>query len=82
MFTIASPKTSFGVRSSRNERTPKDVCGEAMFTTEWRYFLKRYFFKPDPKRSLYGYKNIGFHPENRSEIKIRYETTSSRTPVL
>ena len=34
---VASPQTSFGVRSSRihfsrmrDERTPKDVCGEAI----------------------------------------------------
>ena len=40
-FNLASPQTSFGVRSSRihfsptkwmrDERTPKDVCGEVTF---------------------------------------------------
>ena len=34
MVWLASPQTSFGARSSRkwmrDERTPKDVCGEAM----------------------------------------------------
>ena len=30
VVNIASPQTSVVVRSSRDERTPKDVCGEAM----------------------------------------------------
>ena len=27
---VASPQTSFGARSSRDKRTAKDVCGEAI----------------------------------------------------
>ena len=45
VIPLASPQTSFGVRSSRirfsptwgNERTPKDVCGEAIIPSAYLY---------------------------------------------
>ena len=43
LFVLASPQTSFGARLSRihfsptDKRTPKDVCGEAMFVPTWSF---------------------------------------------
>ena len=35
---VASSQTSFGVR---DERTPKDVCGEARIVEVWRFCVDR-----------------------------------------